>query len=369
MGKKEKRRYGSAKSVAEQRSSGANYGYLKLPKDVKVFNPEPDTVAVLDILPYEVSDSNHMDRIEVGTIWYKKPFKVHKNVGPSDDSYVCLTTFGKPCPICDHGKELKENEGDEKAIDKTKAKYRNIYAVKVLSYDGKKKFDPKAIHIFDFSDFLFQEVFETQLKKKDAFDTFFLPEEGMSLEVTFDEGSFAGHKFAKVTRVDFVKRDKQYKEDIIDEVPNLDTDVLNVLSYEELEAKFFGDDVPETSDEKPSKKDKKKKKSKDAEPEPEEEPKKGKKSKKEKEPEPEVEEPKKKDKKKKKEKVKVLTGEEIIESAETLVDLLQVIETYPSTFADYAKKLKKIDKFKKLKKKMLAIAEETPFSITDDLPF
>jgi len=281
MGKeKKKRRYGSAKEVAEKRSSGSNYGYIKIPKDVKMFTPEADTVAVLDILPYEVTDQNHMDKIEVGTMWYKKPIKIHKNIGPNDDSYVCPTTFGKACPICEHGNELrKDEEVSEKEIDKTKSKFRNLYAVKVREYDGKKKFDKKAIHLFDFSDYLFQEVFETQLKKKAEFDTFFLPETGKSLEITFDEGSFGGFKFAKVTRVDFVDRKKQYDESILDEVPNLDEDVLVVLSYEELEAKFFDDDVATT--EKP-KKEKKSKKEKEVEPEEEAAPKKEKKSKKDK---------------------------------------------------------------------------------------
>lgn len=369
MGKKEKRRYGDAVANAEMRSNGASYGYLKLPEGVRVFNPEIETVAAIDIMPYVITDKKHMDKIEVDTVWFKKPFKIHREVGVENDTVVCPTTFGKPCPICEHQQVLRDSdETDEEKLKKLNVKYRDLYVVKVLEYDGKKKFDSKAFHIFDFSTHLFQKIFENQLKRKKDYANFFIPESGKSLEITFDKKSFGeGKPFPIATRVDFLERDKQYDEDIVDKVPNLD-EILTVLPYEELEAKFFGDDTSD-SDEEPTKKDKKKKKSKDAEPEPEEEPKKGKKSKKEKEPEPEVEEPNKKDKKKKKEKVKELTGEEIIESAETLVDLLQVIETYPSTFADYAKKLKKIDKFKKLKKKMLAIAEETPFSTTDDLPF
>lgn len=280
MGKeKKKRRYGSAVEVAEKRSSGSNYGYIKIPKDVKMFTPEADTVAILDILPYEVTDTNHMDKIEVGTMWYKKPIKIHKNIGPNDDSYVCPTTFNKACPICEHGNELrKDEEVSDKEIDKTKSKFRNIYAVKVREYDGKKKFDKKAIHLFDFSDYLFQEVFETQLKKKKEFDTFFLPETGKSLEITFDEGSFGGFKFAKVTRVDFVDRKKQYDESILDEVPNLDGDVLTILSYDELEAIFFGDDVNVDKE----KKEKKSKKGKKEKEEPAQKEKKNKKEKKEK---------------------------------------------------------------------------------------
>lgn len=298
MAKKEKkRRYGNPTEVAEQRSSGANYGYLKLPTGVRMFTPEPDTIAVIDILPYEVTDKNHLDKIEPGFLWYTKPIKVHRYIGPGNDSFVCPTTFGKPCAICDHGHALKEN-GDEddpnidKKIEKTIPKYRNLYAVKVRSYDGKKKFDKDVIHLFDFSYHLFQKPFETQLKKKKEFSTFFLPDEGCSLEVTFAESSFNGNKFAEVTRVDFVERKKQYKESIVDSVPNLD-EVLEVLSYDELEAKMHGDDFAEASEEKP----KKKKKRKDIPEEVAPEPKKEKKKKKEEEPDDVA--PTKKKKKKK----------------------------------------------------------------------
>lgn len=361
MGKdKKKRSYGSAKDVADRRSSGANYGYIKIPKDVKMFTPEADTVAVIDILPYEVSDKNHMDKIEVGTMWYKKPFKVHKGVGPNNDSYVCPTTFGKACPICEHGEELRRNEGDEKEIEKTRSKFRNLYAVIVKSYDGKKQFDKNVIHLFDFSDFLFQEVFETQLKKKKQFDTFFLPEEGFSLEITFDEGSYGGGKFAKTTRVDFIERKKQYDESILDKVPNLDKDVLTVLSYDELEAKFFGDDVDTTEDEQP-KKDKKDKKNK-----------KEKKDKEESEPDTSQETTTsgtKKDKKGKKKDKEEPTTAELIEQAETTEDLLTIVKTYPVTFDKYKKELKQIEKVKKLKKRMLEIMDSSNAGEGDDLPF
>jgi len=262
MGKnKKKRRYGNAVENAEMRSSGANYGYLKLPEGVRVFNPEIETVAVIDILPYEVTDKNHMDKIEVDTVWYKKPFKIHREVGVENDSVVCPTTFGKPCPICEHQATLREDgDTNEETLKKLNAKYRSLYVVKVRSYDGKKKFDKKEYHLFDFSDHLFQKIFETQLKRKEAFADFFLPDSGKSLEITFDKKSFGeGKPFPIATRIDFVDRKKQYKEDVIDEIPNLD-EVLTLLPYEELEAKFHNDDVDtgETSDKK-EKKDKKKK--------------------------------------------------------------------------------------------------------------
>lgn len=352
MGKDKKRRFGSAKENAEKRNSGANYGYIRIPKDVKMFTPEADTTALIDILPYEVTDVNHLDKIDEGVMWYKRPFKVHKSVGVNDDSFVCPTTFSKPCPICEHGQELKkDSDADEALIEKTKAKWRNLYAVRVLEYDGKKKFDKDTIHLFDFSDWLFQEVFENQLKKKDEFDTFFLHDEGCSLEITFDEGSFGGNKFPKVTRVDFVKRKKQYKDDILDKVPNLDEDALIVLSYDELEAKFFGDAGVDADDKKEDKK----------------------KDKKSKESDNDESEPKKKEKNKKASEETSTSGtkkagkkdpsiEELINEADSVEDLLEIANEHSDTFGEFKKELKKIEKTKKLKARMLEIVSEaSPF--------
>jgi hypothetical protein len=313
MAKKDKkRRYGSARENAEKRGSGANYGYIKIPDKVKMFTPEADTTALIDILPYEVTDKHHMDKIEAETLWYKKPFKVHRYIGVNNDSFVCPTTFGKPCPICEHGTELRKESADEKLIDKTKAKYRNLYAIIVREYDGKKKFDKDTIHLFDFSDPLFQKVFETQLKRKKEFDNFFLHDEGCSLEITFDEDSFGGNKYAKVTRVDFVERKKQYKEEILDRIPNLD-ECLIQTPYDELEAIFFGESGVEDDDENDAPKGKKKnKKAKEDDDDDDVKPEKKKdKKKKKEEPEPDEDEeedltpPKKKKDKDKKKKKKV----------------------------------------------------------------
>jgi len=297
MSKKSKRQFGSAREDAERRGSGANYGYIKIPKDVKMFTPENECVVTLDIIPYEITDPDHMSKKDTGTIWYRKPFKVHRYIGAQKDTYVCPTTFGKPCPICDYREELREDDAEKnkKTIDRLKPSLRNLYIVKIRDYEGSKaKFDKKIFHLFDFSDYLFQEVFESQLKKKDEFDNFFHPEEGTSLEITFDEDTFEKNKYPKVTRVDFVKRKKQYDDSIIDEAPNLD-EVLTVLDYDDLEAKLHGDLQSSEKEEKKGKKDKKGKKEK------EEKPDKSEKKKKDKEPVKE-EKSDKKDKKSKKEK-------------------------------------------------------------------
>lgn len=368
MAKDKKRHYGSARENAESRASGASYSQFNR-KGIPMFSPEADTTAIIDILPYEVTDKNHMDKIKPGTLWYKKPYRIHKRVGAGNgEDMVCPNSVGKPCPICEQRDELYSQNADKKVIAKTKSSLRNVYAVKVREYDGKKKFDKDAIHLFDFSDYLFQEPFEKQLKKKDRFDNFFSHDEGCSLELTFDEESFEKSKYPVVTRVEFVERKKQYKESILDEVPNLD-EVLIVPTYEELEEKFFIESgVADTEpDDTESKKDKKKKKkSKDDTPEQHEEEKRSEKYNK-------FKEDKKSDKKEKKNKNKKKKEEptlsEVVESTESVEDLLSIAKENAGTFGLFKKELKKIEKPKKLKARMLEIIEESqelPFNDTAD---
>lgn len=360
---KERRRYGDPVDNAEKRGTGGGYGYIKVPKGVAMFTPEADTTAIIDILPYEVTDKNHVDKIELGTLWYKKPYRLHKNVGVGNngkgESIVCPNTIGKPCPICEHRTELYAQNADKKAIEKTKSSLRELYAVKVREYDGKKKFDKDTIHLFDFSDFLFQDPFEKQLKKKEKFKTFHLHDEGCSLELTFDEATFEKSKYPTVTRVEFVDRKKQYKDSILDEVPNLD-EVLMFQSYEDIEEKFFNEsgvssDDEDANEKKSSKKDKKKKK-KDKEDAP---------SKSDKKKGKDEKSDKKKDKKKKEEP----SLPELIMEADDPEILLQIAKENAGTFGGFKKELKKIEKPKKLKARMLEILDESqelPFDKTAD---
>jgi hypothetical protein len=236
---------GRIKENAKKRKRGSAYGYLIIPQGVEVFNPEPDTTVKMDIMPYEVTDKKHPDSpiAEVGELWYKRPFKIHRDVGVDNDKEVCLTSFGKKCPICEYRTKLLREDGDKKEADALKPSNRNLYAIIIKGKKGEDK-----VHLFDFSDHNFQKVFEEQLADlyPDEFEVFPDHQEGYTVAVVFAEDSFMGYKFAKPTRFDFLERKEQYEDDILDSVPKLD-ECLAVLSYEELRAKFF--EIEEDDDE------------------------------------------------------------------------------------------------------------------------
>ena len=286
--------------AAKQSEGGSSYGYLNLPQGVMVFKPPVDESVLLDILPYQVTIDNHPDRdvdkeIAVEeSLWYKLPFKVHRNVGVDNDTIACPTTFGKKCPICEYRKERKDAEASSEEIKLLYPKTRCLYVVIPI---GHEKYKEKP-HIWDISSYLFQDQLNKELKEDEDNEIFPDLEEGLSLKIRFEGKAIgSGKEFAETNRIDFKKRKKQYSEEILEEVPNLD-EVLKVLPYKEIDKIFMevgsGDEYHEEED-KP-KKDKKKKK------EEEEKPQEDMKRKKKKVKEEPAEEtaPPKKDKKKKK---------------------------------------------------------------------
>lgn len=229
-----------ANNAHKQAESGNSYGYLNIPKGVSVFSPEPGSRVQLDFIPYTVTDEKHPDRdadseIAVpGSLWYKRPFKAHRGIGGDNDSVVCLTSVNKKCPICEERSRLTREGASKEETDALKPKQRNLYIVVPL--DSKKH--EQELHLFDVSQFLFQDLLNDDLLEDEDRGNFPDLEDGLTLKVRFDEESFNGNKFAKASRIDYIKRKEQYDESILDKAPNLDT-VLQILSYEDLKAKFF----------------------------------------------------------------------------------------------------------------------------------
>jgi hypothetical protein len=236
-----------ASNAQKTTNTGASYGHLRLPKGVSVFNPEADGRYKLDFMPYEITDTKHPDRdtdidlaIE-GSLWYRRPYKVHKSVGVNDATVVCPTSFGKKCPICEYRAKRAKEGADKDELATMNAKKRNLYCVIPLD---SKKHDVEP-HIFDMSDFLFQELLTKELKENNEYEVFPDLTEGLTLKIRFEPGSMKTTKpYPQASRIDFIERNEPYDESILEKIPNLD-EVLIVLSYEEISNKFFEtDDEP-----------------------------------------------------------------------------------------------------------------------------
>lgn len=234
----------------EEKTKGSQYGYLNLPKGMSIFVSPTSGKILIDILPYRITDKNHPDKSEKndlareGDLWYKRPYKVHRNIGSSQDSYVCPTSIGKPCPICEYRAARKMDNADKEELRALNAAKRNLYFVVPL---GIKDFEEKP-HIWDVSQFLFQDKLIEELEENPEADIFPDPVNGKSLRIRFTEGSIGKNKFGEVSRIDFEDREQGYDKDVADDLPSLD-ELLIILPYAQLKAKFLEIEAEEGSEE------------------------------------------------------------------------------------------------------------------------
>lgn len=260
---------GKIKKDAEKQKTSGGSTYLNIPNGIKVFRAEPDTRRIkMDFLPYIVSDTKH-PIAEPGTLWWRRPFLLHTNVGAENERVVCPKTFGKPCPICEFQRK-RFNEGAPK--EETKEYYpqkRSLYDIIPID-------DGDEIFIWDMADRMFLNVLADELEDNDENENFPSLEDGKTLEVSFKWNTIGerGKPFPEARSIKFLDREP-YDESILKEVPDLDK-VLNILSYEEISNKFFeldneetGGELTDVKEEKPERRKRFHKEERNEEPEPE----------------------------------------------------------------------------------------------------
>ena len=235
-----------SRNAEKAKKAVASYGYLNLPRGVSMYKETPGGRSFLDLMPYEVTTVNHPDKDEEigiavkGEIWYKRPFKIHRNVGSNGtqgkgETVVCLSSFGKKCPICEYRTKRIREGADKEETDVMKFSYRNLYVVVPLK---DKEYEEKP-YIWDISQYLFQNLLNDELDENP--DNAYFPdyEEGLTLKIRFDSTTLSGSKpFAEASRIDFMKREEMYDESILEDTPKLD-DVLQELTYAQIEKMFF----------------------------------------------------------------------------------------------------------------------------------
>ena len=242
--KSSKRKFkGSVSRNAAKQQKGAGYSHLNLPKGLSIFKEEPKTRMSFDIIPYEVVVDNHPDKDDEygiavkGSLWYKRPYWLHRNVGANNESVICPSSIGKKCPICEHRAQMLKDGADwnDDAVKALKPSMRNLYLVVPI---GDKKYDEE-VHVWDISQFLFQDKLNEEIQENEENETFPDLEEGYTLKVRFSEETFAKNTYAATSRIDFLDRDSQYEDDVIEEGNCLDN-LLNISAYKTIQALFFG---------------------------------------------------------------------------------------------------------------------------------
>ena len=191
---------------------------------------------LIDILPYIAGDGNPERKIKKGEISDHATYYVHKNVGAGDAMLVCpLTNFGKPCPICEHAKELREEGAEESVWKAIKAKRMTVYNVVVYDDDKEEK---KGVQIWAVAHWNMERHLNILAQKPRGGGKilFSHPDQGKSVSFKRtgsqkDNTQYLGHKFD----------DREYAipDEILDSTYCLE-EIVHIPDYDEIAAAFFG---------------------------------------------------------------------------------------------------------------------------------
>lgn len=230
------------KSFESKDSGGVRKGVMNY-DGVDFYKPEAGRNRI-NIVPYTIKTKNHplvkAGDLEIGDKDYLMDVWVHRNVGASEASVLCLKkTFGKPCPICEQA-ELFKKQGKEKESKDLRPGRRVFYNVQDLK-DGKLK-------VFETSHYLFEkELIEEARDDEEGYVNFADEEEGKEISFKAVETKKGTMKFFEFKSFRFEDRDSPLDEDVIEGAVSFD-EIMNVPTYDEAQKVLFGSDEDEEND-------------------------------------------------------------------------------------------------------------------------
>lgn len=241
-------------AVKDQAVRGSSKGShtVSLPEGVKEWRPDKEGEYAIRILPYTVTQKGHPDDRPVGSLWYRRPFRVHFSVGGSDKAVVCPKSFGKPCPICQEIDNLYKDGYDKnkKVIDAIKATKYVAFAAYVEGVDG--------MVAFTWNESKFAEKLEKVLKRAKPENLGFADsDEGrmLILQVVMEEPTTKEFKaYLTTDQIDFADAGElaYLSDEVLETVPKMD-EIFKQMPYEQLTKLFHGiaDDDEEAGNDNP----------------------------------------------------------------------------------------------------------------------
>jgi len=197
----------------------------------------------LDIIPYEAGDNDPNPNVKAGDPAYVLNLKVHQGVGAAEGNYICpAENYNKPCPICEHRRQLKQDGADDDIIKALYPKQRCVYNIVV--YDTPEE-EEKGVQIWETSRFYSERLFAKLAapKRRRGGDVgkkiqFASPEmDGKAIQFTREgtgatSTSYLGHLF--------IDRDYIIDDSILDQAFCLD-DLISIPTYDELYEAYWGE--------------------------------------------------------------------------------------------------------------------------------
>ena len=251
-------------SYESKGSSGGKAGVMdwkKVDGEVQFFSPAEGRNRI-NIIPYTIKSKNHplvkKGEFEVGDKDYVMDIFVHRGVGPSEASVLCLkNTYGKPCPICEQSALLRK-QGKEDEAGALKPSRRVFYNVQDLK-------NPDVLKVFEASHYLFEKelIDEARDDEEGGFVDFANEESGKEIKFRCSKTSKGGFEFNEFKSFSFEDRDENIPDELLESAISFD-EIMNVPTYEEAEKILYGRDEEDDSkddeeeDEVPAKKSSKK---------------------------------------------------------------------------------------------------------------
>lgn len=246
MNKKMMKRYQASYESKDNGGSKSNvFDYKKIDDEVVFFKPQ-EGKSRINIIPYTIKTKNHplvkRGEFEIGDKDYVMDYFVHRNVGPSEATVLCLkNTYGKPCPICEQS-ALLYKQGKEDEAKELKVSRRVVYNVEDLKEPGKLK-------IFETSHALFEKELIDEARDDDegGFIDFADEEDGYEIKFRATEVQKGKLKFKEFKSFSFEKREEPIPDELLESAISFD-EIMNIPTYEEVGKILFGRD-DEGSDE------------------------------------------------------------------------------------------------------------------------
>lgn len=228
--------------------------WKKVDGDISFFSPVEGKNRI-NIIPYTINTKNHplvkRGEFEVGDMDYMMDLYIHKNIGPSEASVICLkSTFGKPCPICEQSALLRK-QGKEKEAGDLKPSRRVFYNIQDMK-------EPEKLKVFETSHYLFERelIDEARDDEEGGFIDFADPVDGKEIKFRASDVQKGSIKYKEFKSFSFEDRDEPISDELLDSAISFD-EIMTIPTYEEVEKILFGQDNDDESDEpmkKPSKK-------------------------------------------------------------------------------------------------------------------
>lgn len=245
--------YESKESGAPAKAGIMNW--KKVEGDVTFFSPIEGRNRI-NIIPYIIKTKNHplvkRGEFEIGDKDYVMDIFVHRGVGPSEASVLCLkSTYGKPCPICEQSAILRK-QGKEEEAGALKASRRVFYNIQDMK-------EPDKLKVFETSHYLFEKelIDEARDDEEGGFIDFADPIDGKEIKFRASDVQKGSIKYKEFKSFSFEDRDDPISDELLESAISFD-EIMNVPTYEEVEKILFGQDDDEDEEDKPAKKSSKK---------------------------------------------------------------------------------------------------------------